>query len=118
MDNYDLSYRVVAAALWHKRKDFSRLTLSGAEFTHIDRYYRPAREAVEYLLNERTLPRLSEQDKKFLALAIQSICSAYGSAVFDEAIEMVQKLNLEDFLTESLQTWVDYIQKNKEEDHD
>lgn len=117
MDNYDLSYRVVAAVLWGKRKDFSRLTLSGAEFTHIDRYYSEAREIAENLLNEHS-PDLSEQDKKFLALAIQGLCMRQGPPVFEMAIALAQKLDLEDHLTESLQSWIDHTQQSKEENHD
>lgn len=33
-------------------------------------------------------------------------------------LALAQKLDLEDHLTESLQSWIDHTQKNKEENHD
>lgn len=54
---------------------------------------------------------LTEQERKFLALAIQGLALRQGPPVFGFALSCAKKLGIEEYLTEYLQSWIDYGQK-------
>lgn len=50
----------------------------------------------------------TERERRFLALAIQGITLRQGPPVFPFALSLARKLGLEEYLTEYLQSWVEY----------
>lgn len=55
-------------------------------------------------------PPLTEQEKQFLALAIQSLCLQHGPQTFSLGLSLAQKLGLESQLSHFLQAWIKYSQ--------
>ena len=51
---------------------------------------------------------LTEAEKRFLALAIQGLTLRQGPPVFSFAVSLTKKLGIEEYLTEYLQSWIDY----------
>ena len=54
------------------------------------------------------MTELTEDEKRFLALAIQGLTLRQGPRVFPFAISLCEKLGLEEYLKEYLQSWVAY----------
>jgi len=54
---------------------------------------------------------LTEKEKKFLALAIQGLALRQGPRVFEFALSCTRKLGIEEYLTEYLQSWIEYGQR-------
>lgn len=57
----------------------------------------------------------TEHERKFLALAIQGLALRQGPLVFGFALSCAKKLGIEEYLTEYLQSWIDYGQKKQKE---
>lgn len=58
---------------------------------------------------------LTEYERRFLALAIQGLALRQGPPVFVFALSCTKKLGLEEYLTEYLQSWIDYGQEKLKE---
>jgi hypothetical protein len=86
--------------------------------TRLELYLRSqtGRELVKKLLAE--VETLAENEKKFLAIAIQSICMKYGPPLFGMAAQVAGKLNLEKELEESLRSWLNYAQDEQQKEDD
>lgn len=59
---------------------------------------------------------LTEQEKRFLALAIQGLVLRQGPrvpSVFEFAISASKKLGLEGYLEEYLQSWISYSERGE-----
>ena len=54
---------------------------------------------------------LTEEDKRFLALAIQGLTLRQGPVVFSSALSLTKKLGIEEYMSEYLQSWIDYAKK-------
>lgn len=57
---------------------------------------------------------LTEQESKFIALAIQGLALRQGPTVFEFALSCAKKLGIEEYLMEYLQSWIDYGQRKHE----
>lgn len=56
---------------------------------------------------------LTEAEKQFLALAIQGLALRQGPQVFPFALSSAKKLGIEEYLTEYLQSWIDYGERKQ-----
>lgn len=54
---------------------------------------------------------LTKQEKLFLALAIQGLTLRQGPCTFPFAIALTKKLEIEEYMKEYLQSWIEYGQR-------
>lgn len=57
---------------------------------------------------EGEMIELTEQEQRFLALAIQGLCLRQGPACFPFTVRLAEKLGIQGYLEEYLKSWIAY----------